>query len=571
MIKNIFIAHSSDDKDLYLELIRHLSVFKHKNIIQIWDKNIIVSDEDYSINIKKLVNNADILLLLVSIDFIASPFFNTQLLNTILNSSRDIKIIPIIIRHCYWESTNISKFTISPSNTIPVVDSYWNNTDKAFTVIMKELNTIFKNNTKETINLETIEQESEIIIQEHAISKSSPILFKEEDEEVVEDYDKEEDDNEKKYNSTIAEAENYVSSQKWVEAIKKFREVMRCYKEGYSPNIDTIRQKIHICSEELLYIKNIETAQRAFNEKSYKSAVKYFKEALNYKRTFEIEDRYNKSVKLLSKISKKKKFKNQQKETSINQKKTWLNKIGLAIAIIIFIIALVISLFTIHYHYFQKTPEKDKTSEKIDTNTNIIKKVTQNTNKKKKKEEKIIVDTTKTLVQINQQYLNTILLNVEKFVTKKKYITAINYIKSANKKSFNTSQINILNSKTDSIYGLIIKRLKIRTNNYLNKNKYNASYHKNFFNKINSLLSKKQIVSYQRKQLFQICQKLNNIYVNHYITYTNGLVKHKEYEKAKINLRYLQRAIIYPTTKQKQIISKQISDIEKVEKMINRF
>jgi hypothetical protein len=70
----LFFSYSHQDENLREQLERHLSMLKREGLIDAWhDRRIPVGDE-LAGTIDEWLERADVILLLVSADFLASPY-----------------------------------------------------------------------------------------------------------------------------------------------------------------------------------------------------------------------------------------------------------------------------------------------------------------------------------------------------------------------------------------------------------------------------------------------------------------------------------------------------------------
>ena len=98
---NLFISYSHED-ELYLkELRKHVNKDYCPNLT-IWDDCAIELGDRFDENIKKNLNNADIILLFISIDFLSSEYIQNVELPAALEKEKNgtCRIIPIFIRPC---------------------------------------------------------------------------------------------------------------------------------------------------------------------------------------------------------------------------------------------------------------------------------------------------------------------------------------------------------------------------------------------------------------------------------------------------------------------------------------
>lgn len=131
----LFISYCHADEEYKTELIKHLEPLKKLNLIDTWhDRKITAgSNIDHAINAHLKV--ADIVLLLISIDFINSNYcYDTELALALeRHKNKEARIIPIILRDCMWNLTPITNLLALPNDAKPV--SSFGNRDEAYVQI----------------------------------------------------------------------------------------------------------------------------------------------------------------------------------------------------------------------------------------------------------------------------------------------------------------------------------------------------------------------------------------------------------------------------------------------------
>ncbi|WP_426492208.1 COR domain-containing protein [Hymenobacter sp. 102] len=130
---SVFISYSHKDENLKDKLKAHLSTLKRKNIIDIWDDRNIIPGKDFDKEISHYLTTSDIILLLISSDFINSDYcYSTEMNNAVIrHESGEAVVIPIILRSCDWTDTPFRKLQGLPKDGHPVTS--WSNEDEAFT------------------------------------------------------------------------------------------------------------------------------------------------------------------------------------------------------------------------------------------------------------------------------------------------------------------------------------------------------------------------------------------------------------------------------------------------------
>jgi len=127
----VFCAYSHRDEALRNELEAHVSLLKRRGVISVWHDRKIAAGKEWNEEINDHLNNADLILLLVSSDFIHSDYCYEKEMTRALSREqlREAIVIPIILRDCDWEFAPFSKLQALPKDGKPVMA--WNNRDEA--------------------------------------------------------------------------------------------------------------------------------------------------------------------------------------------------------------------------------------------------------------------------------------------------------------------------------------------------------------------------------------------------------------------------------------------------------
>ncbi|MEZ2332700.1 toll/interleukin-1 receptor domain-containing protein [Mesorhizobium sp. RCC_202] len=107
-----FISYSHADVALKAELIKHLSPLKRAGLIDAWHDEKIEAGEKWAEAIAKNLETAEVVVLLVSVDFINSDYCNTVELTRALQREQEksLVVIPVIARECLWKYEPFSQF-----------------------------------------------------------------------------------------------------------------------------------------------------------------------------------------------------------------------------------------------------------------------------------------------------------------------------------------------------------------------------------------------------------------------------------------------------------------------------
>ena len=137
--KKIFISYSRTDIKLKEKLDLVLAPLKRLEIIETWDNHLLKPGEEVDDTILYNLENSNIILILLSPEFIATKFSYSLELKRAIKKHRkgEVKLVPIILRPCLWEDLEISDLQVLPRNEIPI--SMSPNQDETFTEIAKEI------------------------------------------------------------------------------------------------------------------------------------------------------------------------------------------------------------------------------------------------------------------------------------------------------------------------------------------------------------------------------------------------------------------------------------------------
>ncbi len=135
--KKIFFSYSKFDRDYLEQLLRHLSVLRRKGKIAAWDDHQILPGEEWDDAIRNQLTHADIILMLVSSDFLATDYIWDVEIKTAMDrhDQKTAQVIPIVLRPCSWEDTPFGKLNGLPSKAKPV--SSYADRDQAWLEVVK--------------------------------------------------------------------------------------------------------------------------------------------------------------------------------------------------------------------------------------------------------------------------------------------------------------------------------------------------------------------------------------------------------------------------------------------------
>lgn len=137
----LFYSYAHEDEPFRIQLEKYLSPLYREGLITEWHDRHIVPGTDWTQEIVDKINKADIILLLISPDFLASDYCWEIEMERAMERYRrgKTRVIPVILRPCYWKIDPIKSLQALPRDARPVGNC---NNDKAFYAIMIEISQI---------------------------------------------------------------------------------------------------------------------------------------------------------------------------------------------------------------------------------------------------------------------------------------------------------------------------------------------------------------------------------------------------------------------------------------------
>ncbi len=133
----LFLSYSHQDEELKNKLATHLAPLRRSGKIAVWQDRQILPGTEWDAAIKAELAEADIILLLVSPDFIASDYIWMHEIAGAMerHERREAVVVPIIVRPCDWHDMPFAKVQALPRNAKPVTQ--YANQDEAWLEIVQ--------------------------------------------------------------------------------------------------------------------------------------------------------------------------------------------------------------------------------------------------------------------------------------------------------------------------------------------------------------------------------------------------------------------------------------------------
>jgi hypothetical protein len=138
----LFYSYSHADEELRVQLAKHLKMLERQGIIQGWSDRDISAGSEWRSQIDQHLERADIVLLLISPDFISSDYcYDIELAQALRrHNAGECVVVPIFFREVDSSGSPFAELQGLPKDARPVTS--WPNRDEAFSDIASGLRKI---------------------------------------------------------------------------------------------------------------------------------------------------------------------------------------------------------------------------------------------------------------------------------------------------------------------------------------------------------------------------------------------------------------------------------------------
>jgi PPM family protein phosphatase len=146
MAVKLFCCYAHEDEPLLNKLKSQLSPLRRQGLIEMWHDRNISAGTKWEEEIDKHLNEANLILLLISSDFMDSDYcYSIEMQRALERDQRgEVHVIPIILRPVYWQGV-LGTLQALPIDAKPIVSSSWYNTDEAFFNVAEGIRKLVEN------------------------------------------------------------------------------------------------------------------------------------------------------------------------------------------------------------------------------------------------------------------------------------------------------------------------------------------------------------------------------------------------------------------------------------------
>lgn len=132
----VFCSYAREDAEYRDELVKHMSPFVRGGQIDLWHDREIRPGNSWANEISDNLDGAEIIVLLVSADFLASRYcYEIEMEQAlVMHHSGQATVIPILVRSVHWESMPLSFLQALPDQARPI--DQWESQDAAWTDVI---------------------------------------------------------------------------------------------------------------------------------------------------------------------------------------------------------------------------------------------------------------------------------------------------------------------------------------------------------------------------------------------------------------------------------------------------
>lgn len=144
MSVKIFFCYAHEDELLLNKLKTHLRPLQRQGIIEPWHDRDIRPGTEWKREIDIHLNQAQIILLLFSPDFMDSEYcYGTEMKRAIeRHELGEARVIPIFLRPVYWKGSPFGKLQALPTDGKPIISTAWHSIDEALFDVVEDISAV---------------------------------------------------------------------------------------------------------------------------------------------------------------------------------------------------------------------------------------------------------------------------------------------------------------------------------------------------------------------------------------------------------------------------------------------
>ncbi|MBC7776495.1 MAG: SUMF1/EgtB/PvdO family nonheme iron enzyme [Phycisphaerae bacterium] len=218
----IFIAYSSKDLVFKEEIRKRLRPLERAGKVSIWDNWDLEGGAEWDVEIREKLENADLILLLLSPDALDSDYFYEVEAPIALrrHEAGEAIAVGILLRPCmemlkHTPLGDFTKYELLPKKGHPIVDQYWHHADEAYLTIFREV---------------------DILVEKIQDLRNGRMMFLQRQQE---------------YADLTVQVTSLIQKKKWIEANTLLNASLTLWEEGFEPSREGLEKQREKCVNEL--------------------------------------------------------------------------------------------------------------------------------------------------------------------------------------------------------------------------------------------------------------------------------------------------------------------------------
>ncbi|WP_197279475.1 toll/interleukin-1 receptor domain-containing protein [Devosia sp. A16] len=138
----LFLSYSHKDIAIAERLLQHLEPLRRMGILESWNFRELKPGDEWDKKIKTELSQSEVIVMLISVDFINSSYISDIEVETALGKHRDNSavIIPVLARNCLWKTSPLGELQALPQGLKAMIS--WTDLDDACVDVVNGIRTI---------------------------------------------------------------------------------------------------------------------------------------------------------------------------------------------------------------------------------------------------------------------------------------------------------------------------------------------------------------------------------------------------------------------------------------------
>ncbi len=135
----MFISYAHKDEPFKDDLVKHLRPLQRLGLVEQWNDRRIPAGVEWAPEISKHLDQARLIVLLISVDFVNSDYcYGIELERALVKHAEGTAVVvPVIVRSCLWQHSPFAKLQALPKDARAI--STWADRDEAYTSVAESL------------------------------------------------------------------------------------------------------------------------------------------------------------------------------------------------------------------------------------------------------------------------------------------------------------------------------------------------------------------------------------------------------------------------------------------------